>query len=174
MFRFLILALAPWAVSGYNLDPNQDLNTLGNNALFDRWRPQYHFIAPSGWMNDPCSAMYDPTRDTYHMFYQFHPNHIDWGNISWGHATSKDMVTWVDVRGWENDEAQALCTGPNGSYDHLGIFSGTGQPINLHGEQDGNLTLFYTSVKILPEGWNVGNFTLLDQVTYHLLGRFLT
>jgi beta-fructofuranosidase len=28
--------------------------------------------------------MYDPTTDTYHLQYQFHPNHINWGNISWG------------------------------------------------------------------------------------------
>ena len=30
-------------------------------------------------MNDPCGAMYDPTRDMYHLFYQWHPEHINWG-----------------------------------------------------------------------------------------------
>lgn len=30
--------------------------------------------------------MYDPTTDTYHLHYQFHPNHINWGNISWGYV----------------------------------------------------------------------------------------
>ena len=24
---------------------------LGNNSLFTRWRPTYHFISPAGWMN---------------------------------------------------------------------------------------------------------------------------
>lgn len=23
--------------------------------------------------------MYDPTRDTYHLMYQWHPYHINWG-----------------------------------------------------------------------------------------------
>jgi hypothetical protein len=30
--------------------------------------------------------MYDPTTETYHLQYQFHPNHINWGNISWGYV----------------------------------------------------------------------------------------
>jgi sucrose-6-phosphate hydrolase SacC (GH32 family) len=43
----------------------------------------------------------------HHMFFflvhvltpavQYHPQHVQWGNISWGHATSKDMVTWTDA-----------------------------------------------------------------------------
>jgi len=69
---------------------------MGNNSLFTRWRPHSHFIAPAGWQNDPCGPMYDPTRDIYHLFYQWHPQHINWGNISWGYATSKDMITWED------------------------------------------------------------------------------
>ncbi len=28
--------------------------------------------------------LYDPTTDTYHLHYQWHPNHVNWGNISWG------------------------------------------------------------------------------------------
>jgi beta-fructofuranosidase len=27
------------------------VESLGNNTLFNRWRPTYHFIAPAGWMN---------------------------------------------------------------------------------------------------------------------------
>lgn len=103
---------------------------LGNNTLFTRWRPNYHFSAPAGWLNDPCAMMYDPTKDLYHLHYQWHPNHVNWGNISWGHATSKDMITWSDVGGWENDQAQSLGTGPNpdsrnSSYYGLGILTPT-------------------------------------------------
>lgn len=134
------------------------IDSLGNNTLFNRWRPTYHFISPAGWMNDPCGMMYDPTEDTYHLHYQWHPNHVNWGNISWGHATSKDLVTWTDVGGWENDQAQSVGTGPNPdsrntSYYGLGIFSGSGQPYNLSGEQDGTLINFYTSVQYLPTNW---------------------
>ena len=33
--------------------------------------------------------------------------------------------------------------------------SGTAQPVNLHGEVDGTLLLFYTSVSYLPTGWTI-------------------
>ncbi|KAK5724136.1 hypothetical protein LTR17_013611 [Elasticomyces elasticus] len=141
-----------------------DIEAMGNNTLFTRWRPQSHFLAPAGWMNDPCGPMYDPTRDVYHLFYQWHPQHINWGNISWGYATSKDMVSWEDHNGWQDSEALAM--GPSGdgrtaptdpltssNYNGLGIFSGTAQPVNMQGEQDGTLLLFYTSVSYLPTSW---------------------
>lgn len=41
----------------------------GNNNLFTRWKPRSHFIAPYGWMNDPCGAVYDPATDLYHLNY---------------------------------------------------------------------------------------------------------
>jgi beta-fructofuranosidase len=74
------------------------------------------------------------------------------------HATSKDMVSWTDVGGWENAQAQSVGTGPdpdsrNESYYGLGIFSGTAQPYNLTGGQDGTLIAFYTSVQYLPTNW---------------------
>jgi len=133
---------------------------LGNNSLFNRWRPTYHFISPAGWLNDPCGMMYDPAQDVYHLHYQWHPNHVNWGNISWGHATSKDLVSWTDVGGWENHRAQSLVTGPNhnsrnDSYYGLGIFSGSAQPYNVSGKQDGTLIAFYTSVGQLPTNWAV-------------------
>jgi beta-fructofuranosidase len=55
-----------------------EIRAMGNNSLFTRWRPYSHVNAPAGWLNDPCAPMYDPTRDEYHIFYQFHPNHINW------------------------------------------------------------------------------------------------
>ena len=58
---------------------DDDLRDAGNSTLFNRWRPRSHFIAPHSWMNDACGAVYDPVRNTYHMQYQFHPNHVNWG-----------------------------------------------------------------------------------------------
>ena len=65
------------------------------------------------------------------------------------------MITWTDKGGWRDDEAVALGPTGNGSYNGLGIFSGTGQPVNLQGEQDGTLLIFYTSVQYLPTGWSI-------------------
>lgn len=103
--------------------------------------------------------MYDPSQDIYHLFYQWHPEHINWGNISWGHATSPDLISWTDVGGWEGYDAQAIGPAGNGTYNGLGIFSGTAQPVNLQGENDGTILAFYTSVSYLPTSWDI---------TYHV------
>jgi beta-fructofuranosidase len=104
--------------------------------------------------------MYDPTEDRYHLHYQWHPQHINWGNISYGHAVSDDLITWTDVGGWQDQQAQSVGTGPNqdsrnSSYYGLGIFSGSAQPYNLEGEQNGTLTMFYTCVQYLPISWSI-------------------
>lgn len=112
--------------------------------------------------------MYDPTRDIYHLFYQWHPNHINWGNISWGHATSKDLINWTDVGGWQNDQAKAIGTGPVGSYNGLGIFSGTAQPVNINGKQDGTLLAFYTCVSHLPTSWSIPYYPGTEKQCYAL------
>ncbi|KAJ8612776.1 hypothetical protein MRB53_037247 [Persea americana] len=147
--------------SGWHVPPKcssltaDSIRSMGNNSLFTRWRPYSHVNAPAGWMNDPCGPVYDPTRDEYHIMYQWHPQHINWGNISWGHAISKDLISWTDVGGWQGRDALALSPAGNGSYDGLGIFSGTAQPINLKGEHDGTLLAFYTSVSHLPTSWTI-------------------
>ncbi|KAK3069432.1 hypothetical protein LTR53_012237 [Teratosphaeriaceae sp. CCFEE 6253] len=97
--------------------------------------------------------MYDKLTDTYHLFYQSFPNHVQGGNGSWGHATSRDLVTWRDVAGWRDTEALALRPGPYPEYDWIGDWSGSAQPVSLHGEADGNLTAIFTCVKRLPVGW---------------------
>lgn len=131
----------------------EEIRSLGNNTLFTRWRPRSHYLAPAGWMNDPAGAMYDPVRDEYHLSCQWHPNHFNWGNISWGSATSKDLVHWTDRGSWKDDDAAILYPDGNGTYRGLGIFSGTAQPVNLQGEKDGTLLIFYTSVSKLPTNW---------------------
>lgn len=46
-----------------------------------------------GGMNDPCAPGYDP-QTGYHLMYQWNPHSHLWGNISWGAATSQDLVQW--------------------------------------------------------------------------------
>ncbi|KAJ5935744.1 hypothetical protein N7466_005291 [Penicillium verhagenii] len=149
----------------------EGIEKMGNNSLFTmaRWRPSSHFLAPAGWMNDPCAPMYDPTRGLYHLHYQFHPNHIEWGNVSWGHATSPDLITWTDVdhypddklSAWKDYQAQSIGTTNLTSnhhdpalYNHLSIFSGCGQAVNLTGGVDGTILAFYTAASELPTAWD--------------------
>lgn len=109
---------------------------------FTRWRPQYHLIATSGWMNDPCGLGHDPKSGLYHVAFQWNPNGNDWGDIAWGSAVSRDLVLWR--------VSSTACIKPGSSYDHRGVFSGCLVRPGLAGADPNTLTYFYTSVSHLP------------------------
>ncbi|KAH7160989.1 glycosyl hydrolase family protein [Dactylonectria macrodidyma] len=113
-----------------------------NSDKFARWRPKYHLLAPNGWMNDPCGLNYDAQRRKYHAFFQWNPFGNDWGNMSWGHAVSDDMVSWSVF------DHPAL--EPDKPYDGEGVFTGALFPAGLDGNANGTLTLIYTSVSKSP------------------------
>lgn len=59
------------------------------------WRPQIHFTPRQNWINDPNGLIY--VDGVWHMYYQYNPCGQDWGNMSWGHATSTDLMHWQEL-----------------------------------------------------------------------------
>jgi beta-fructofuranosidase len=67
---------------------------LVHMAEADPHRPQFHFVSPAGWLNDPNGVgQWD---GVYHLFYQYNPSAPVHQRIHWGHATSRDLITWTD------------------------------------------------------------------------------
>ncbi|MCA0755984.1 GH32 C-terminal domain-containing protein [Paenibacillus sp. N4] len=96
----------------------------------DRYRPQYHFISPGHWMNEPHGPLYFEGK--YHLFYQHNPQGPYWHQIHWGHAVSDDMVHWKDM---------PVALAPDGgSVTPDGVWSG-----NAVVDDNGNPALFFTA-----------------------------
>ncbi len=60
----------------------------------EQYRPYLHFSPERNWMNDPNGMVYE--NGTWHLFFQHNPHGTRWGNMSWGHATSTDLVHWEE------------------------------------------------------------------------------
>lgn len=60
-------------------------------------RPQFHFTAATGWINDPHGITY--RNGGYDVFYQYVPGRTEWApNCHWGHARGTDLFSLVERR----------------------------------------------------------------------------
>lgn len=106
----------------------------------EKFRPVYHHTPVYGWMNDPNGMFYKD--GVYHLYFQYNPYGSMWGNMTWGHSTSTDLVHWTD-------EGTSIVADAWGT-----IFSGSCvvDKDNTAGFGKGAVIAFYTSAKPSPWG----------------------
>ena len=68
------------------------LSDTFDTANREQYRPAFHHTPLYGWMNDPNGMFFKD--GTWHLYYQYNPYGSKWQNMSWGHSTSKDLITW--------------------------------------------------------------------------------
>lgn len=96
------------------------------------YRNRLCYSPESGWNNDPNGLLYVPDSQggIYHMYYQYNwdknandgqgATENNWGHMSWGHATSRDLVHW-------EEQPVALCENTIGDdgKNYAMMFSGS-------------------------------------------------
>lgn len=83
--RILLCALAYFPMASFSQ------NTEVETPYF---RPFIHFTPQKNWMNDPNGLLF--YKGQYHLYFQYNPFGNNWGHMSWGHATSPDLVNWAE------------------------------------------------------------------------------
>jgi sucrose-6-phosphate hydrolase SacC (GH32 family) len=68
--------------------------TAATATTAETFRPALHYAARNTWLNDPNGLIFHD--GVYHLYYQNNPLGNVWGNMSWGHATSPDLLTWTE------------------------------------------------------------------------------
>ncbi|KAL1816339.1 hypothetical protein DCAR_0520725 [Daucus carota subsp. sativus] len=127
------------------------------NDMLSWQRTSYHFQPQKNWMNDPNGPLFH--MGWYHFFYQYNPNSAVWGNITWGHAVSKDLINWFHL---------PIAMVPDNWYDIAGVWTGSatilpdGQIIMLYTGKTANLT----EVQNLAYPANLSDPLLLEWVKH--------
>jgi len=85
----------PAQSKGFDAVYQADTYISEENVYKEKLRPQFHFTSKRGWNNDANGMVYYDGK--YHLFYQHNPYGWSWGNMTWGHAVSEDMIHWMEL-----------------------------------------------------------------------------
>ncbi|KAF7824886.1 beta-fructofuranosidase, soluble isoenzyme I-like [Senna tora] len=133
---------------------NNKVSYNWTNAMLSWQRTSYHFQPQKNWMNGPLYHM-----GWYHLFYQYNPDSAVWGNITWGHAVSTDLIHWLYL---------PIAMIPDMWYDINGVWTGSATLL-----PDGKIVMLYTGdtndyvqVQNLAFPANLSDPLLIDWVKY--------
>ncbi|KAI3471051.1 hypothetical protein Pfo_027714 [Paulownia fortunei] len=99
-----------------------------SNLMLSWQRTAYHFQPEKNWMNDPNGPLFH--KGWYHLFYQYNQESAVWGNITWGHAVSRDLIHWLHL---------PYAMVPDQWYDVNGVWTGSATIL-----PDGRIMMLYT------------------------------
>ncbi|GAB4825935.1 Beta-fructofuranosidase, soluble isoenzyme I [Ancistrocladus abbreviatus] len=126
----------------FRLNSDDIVNYPWTNAMLSWQRTAYHFQPEKNWMNDPNGPLYH--MGWYHLFYQYNPDSAIWGNITWGHAVSSDLIHWLHL---------PLAMVPNSWFDWNGVWTGSATLL-----PDGKIVMLYTG--------NTNNYVQVQNLAY--------
>jgi len=106
------------AEDGFALIKQADTVPGSDTWYTEALRPQFHFSQKVGWNNDPNGMCYYDGE--WHLYFQHNPVGWKWGNMTWGHAVSKDLVHWEQLPNvlFPGTMATGACFSGGGLVDH--------------------------------------------------------
>jgi len=93
--RAAVVRAAGAPEEGFNLIRQSDTIPGAEKFYTEPLRPQLRFSQKVGWNNDTNGMVYYDGE--WHVYFQHNPVGWKWGNMTWGHAVSTDLIHWEQL-----------------------------------------------------------------------------
>jgi len=90
-----VIKAAAATEEGFKLIRQSDTIPGEEKFYTEELRPQLRFSQKVGWNNDTNGMVYYDGE--WHVYFQHNPVGWNWGNMTWGHAVSTDLIHWTQL-----------------------------------------------------------------------------